>query len=1141
VETESKQLSRRLVVAVFAPVVLLLALGGILGAQIVRMSDDSGWVDHTDEVISYLYRVHAEIADQESAIRGYLLTGDRVYLDGYHKAHPLDLITHVHAITLDNVSQTRRTEVLERRYLAWNEELQRIVAGSSIDEARTTAAMLRRREEMASLRDLTTEAVNEEQGLRQQRAARSASSQGTTKTLFFVLFFGSAAFLAFFSRRQLQAITGTYTTALDSERGVRARLEDEAWIRTGDQHIADAVQGDLPVEALGERILTALAKYTGADIGAFFTADGSSLKRRAGHALDGRAAGPDEFARGEGLVGQAAESAELVRVIDPAAKDEGAIIAQVPKLRAGTVERVPAELALLPLRIDGRAVGVVELGFLGTPSARVLSLLGIVAQKIAVAVRSADYRARLRELLEESQLQTEELQTQQEELRVANEELEAQSKAVREAGARLEERQEELTTANSRLEEQTIDLETARENALEKADALARASRYKSEFLANMSHELRTPLNSTLILAKLLADNKSGNLSSEQIRFAETIYGAGNDLLVLINDILDLSKIEAGRIDVTSTDLPLTRIRDGLLRTFDPIANEKQVAFSVVIDPTAPVTLQTDAQRLDQILKNLVSNALKFTEQGAVEVKLDLDSRNVRFAVRDTGIGIAPHQHELVFEAFRQADGASNRKYGGTGLGLSISRDLARLLGGDITLASEVGHGSTFTLILPRIAPRTGESARPSTPPPPPRPPPPSVTPAPPPARRVVQKAFDDDRGSLDRERRTILVVEDDARFARILFDLAHERGYQCVVAGAADEGFTLATQILPSAIILDVNLPDHSGLSVLDRLKRMPETRHIPVHVISVGEYTQTALAMGAAAYLQKPVQRSQLEGAFERLEERLGSGMRKLLVIEDDKLQRESLIKLLGNEGVQITGVASAKEALAALEKQAFDCIVTDLTLPDDPAFELLSQISQRNDMLPPVIVYTGRQLSEQEEQTLRKYSSSIIVKGARSPERLLDEVTLFLHQVEAKLPADRQKMLKQSRDREAVFDGRTILVVEDDVRNIFALSSVLEPRGAKIVVARNGKEALTALAREPSIELVLMDIMMPEMDGLTATREIRKNTAWARLPIIALTAKAMKDDQERCLKAGANDYISKPLDVEMLLSLLRVWMPR
>ena len=1141
-ETESKQLSRRLLVAVFAPVVLLLVLGGVLGAQILRMSEDAAWVDHTDEVISNLYRFQRELLSQESAVRGYLLTEDRVYLDQYFRSHPLDIVTHVHAITHDNVAQTRRMEILERRYIAWNEEHQRLVTGGDLVEARATATMLRRREELAAIRDLTNEATAEEEGLRVTRAAASAASQATTRTLFLVLFSGAALFLVFFSRRQLQAITGTYASALAGERATRTRLEDEAWVRTGDQLVSDAVQGDLAIGPLGDKVLGTLARYVGANVGAFFTADGANLKRRAGYALDSRAAGPEIFARGEGIVGQAAEGTEILRLADATALSDAG--KDVPLVRAGTVERTPAELALVPLRVEGRGAGVVELGFLAAPSERVFTLLDLVAEKIAIAVRSADYRARLRELLEESQRQTEELQAQQEELRVANEELAEQTKAVKEASVRLEERQEELTTANARLEEQALDLETARGGAIEKAEALARASRYKSEFLANMSHELRTPLNSTLILAKLLGDNKDGNLTPEQIRFAQTIYGAGNDLLTLINDILDLSKIEAGRIDVTNADVPLTRVRDGLVRNFEPIANEKKVRFSVVIEPGAPEALVTDPQRLDQILKNLVSNALKFTEQGEVEVRIGLHQQRLRFAVRDTGIGIAPHQHEMVFEAFRQADGASNRKYGGTGLGLSISRDLARLLGGDLSVSSEVGKGSTFVLTLPRVAPaqpvQPGQA--PATEPAPlPHHAPLPQRHTPPPPRRFERPAVEDDRDRLQRDRRCVLVVEDDTRFARILLDLAHERGFQCVVTSAADAGFVLATELLPSAIILDVNLPDHSGLSVLDRLKRNPATRHIPVHVISVGDYTQAALGMGAAAYLQKPVQREQLEGAFARLEERLASGVRKLLVVEDDATQRESMVRLLASEGVQSTAVGTAQEALGVLEKEQFDCIVMDLTLPDDPSTGLLEKISRRGELLPPVIVYTGRQLSEQEEQTLRRYSASIIVKGARSPERLLDEVTLFLHQVESKLPADRQKMLKQARDREAVFDGRTILVVEDDVRNIFALSSVLEPRGAKVVVARNGREALTALAADATIELVLMDIMMPEMDGLTATREIRKNATWQKLPIIALTAKAMKDDQERCLKAGANDYISKPLDVEMLLSLLRVWMPR
>ncbi|HVH45828.1 MAG TPA: response regulator [Labilithrix sp.] len=1138
-DVDSKELSRRLLLAIITPALLLVALGGVLGAQLVRMSEDAQWVDHTDQVLAKLYLFQKDVVDQETAIRGYLLTEDRLFLELYHKARPLELTSQLTTLTADNPEQSQRISELEGRYRSWLSEATTVVSGSQLDEARAMPAMLRRRAKMNALRESVTALVETEQSLRSRRAAASGASNSTTRTLFVVLFTGSAGFLAFFSRRQLKAITGTYTRALHGERTVRSKLEDEAWTRTGQAKVSDAVQGELSVEEVGARALATLATHSAAEVGAFFSADGLTLRRRAGFALDPRAGGAETFARGEGLVGRAAESDELVLVHTVTEEDDA------PKLRSGTHERLPAELALVPFRVGGRSLGVVELGFGKAPPPRVLDLLGRIGETLAIAVRSAEYRTRLRELLEESQRQTEELQTQQEELRVANEQLEEQGAAVREAQARLEERQEELTTANTRLEEQAHDLELARETALEKAESLERASRYKSEFLANMSHELRTPLNSSLILAKLLADNKDGNLSAEQVKFAQTIYAAGNDLLTLINDILDLSKIEAGKIDIHAAEVPIARITSGLARMFEPLAAEKRIGFSVVIEPGTPEVIVGDQQRVEQILKNLCANAVKFTEAGEVAITVSATARNVRFAVRDTGIGIAPHQHELIFEAFHQADGASNRKYGGTGLGLSISRDLARLLGGDILVTSEVGKGSTFVLTIPR----TIESAPPAREEPvrspPSKRPAPAATPrqprattdARPPAPRLVE----DDRDALDSRRRVVLVIEDDPRFAQILVDLAHERDFQCVVAGEADDGFALARELVPSAIVLDVNLPDHSGLSVLDRLKRTPSTRHIPVHVVTVTDHSQTALSMGAAAYLQKPVKREQLLEAFNRLEQKLEHELRRVLVVEDDPVQRESLAKLLSGENVEIVAVGTAKEALAKQLETTFDCIVTDLTLPDDSGFRLLEQMSLADGPHPPVIVYTGRSLSPDEEQLLRKYSSSIIVKGARSPERLLDEVTLFLHQVESKLPLDRQKMLKQARDREAVLDGRTIMVVEDDVRNIFALSSVLEPRGAKVVVARNGREAIAMLEKTPSIELVLMDIMMPEMDGLTAMREIRKRPEHAKLPIIALTAKAMKDDQDRCLKAGANDYISKPLDVEMLLSLLRVWMPR
>jgi CheY-like chemotaxis protein len=604
--------------------------------------------------------------------------------------------------------------------------------------------------------------------------------------------------------------------------------------------------------------------------------------------------------------------------------------------------------------------------------------------------------------------------------------------------------------------------------------------------------------------------------------------------------------------------VPIERTVDGLRKIFEPLAQEKRLQFDVTLEPGVPETLETDNQRLGQILRNLVSNAVKFTERGSVGLRVSaLPGNRIAFAIRDTGIGIAPHQHEIIFEAFRQADGSTHRKFGGTGLGLSISRDLARLLGGDITVQSTPGEGSTFTLELPFVY--AGPAANAGTP----------VAKgvaaasttvveharigrraAPAPAEAAAEPGpsqIEDDRANLDAASRLILIVEDDTNFAAILRDLARELGFRSVVTHTAADALAAAAKYMPSAILLDINLPDHSGLGVLDRLKRNPQTRHIPVHVASVADFTREALELGAVGYALKPVKREQLVDAFQKLEAKLAQQMRRVLVVEDDDRQRESIRQLLLNGDVEIRGVETAREALDELKRGTFDCMVMDLNLPDLSGYELLEQMGEQEAVsFPPVIVYTGRSLTRDEEQRLRRYSRSIIIKDARSPERLLDEVTLFLHQVEAKLPVERQRMLRAARSREAVLDGRRILVVEDDVRNIFALSSLLEPAGAQIEIARNGREALDLLARNQdgttnAIDLVLMDIMMPEMDGLTAMREIRRKPEWTKLPIIALTAKAMKDDQEKCLAAGANDYIAKPLDVEKLMSLVRVWMPR
>ncbi|HEU4531768.1 MAG TPA: response regulator, partial [Steroidobacteraceae bacterium] len=668
------------------------------------------------------------------------------------------------------------------------------------------------------------------------------------------------------------------------------------------------------------------------------------------------------------------------------------------------------------------------------------------------------------------------------------------------------------------------------------------ASRHKSEFLANMSHELRTPLNSSLILAKLLADNRDGNLSPEQVKYARGITTAGNDLLTLINDILDLSKIEARKIDLTHAAIDLNELAHRLSEAFEPMALQKQILFRVFKAPDLPATIDSDAQRLSQILKNLLSNALKFTERGTVSLEMRPLGNDVEFAVRDTGIGIAAEHQQVIFEPFRQADGTTNRKFGGTGLGLSISRELARLLGGQIKLESTPGEGSVFRLVLPRTLPaapaahaaEVGAVAAPQ-----------AVAPGHEPhaARRSTRPALlPDDRASIQDDGRVLLVIEDDPLFARVLYDLAHELGFDCLLASTADEGMELATQFRLAAVVLDVKLPDHSGLTVLDRLKHNPMTRHVPVQVISATDYARAAREMGAAGTLVKPVDRDQLQAALLALKEKFASEQRTVLVVEDNELQRESIEQLLASDTTRVHTAHDAASALQQLRSTTFDCMVLDLTLPDASGYELLERMAADDAYaFPPVIVYTGRQVSAEEEQQLRKYSRSIIIKGAKSPERLLDEVTLFLHQVEGKLPPDRQQMLAVARRRDSAFEGRRILVVEDDVRNIFALSSLLEPLGGNIVIARNGREALTRVAQRPAPDIVLMDIMMPEMDGITAMQEIRKKPELRDLPIIALTAKAMPDDQQRCIAAGANDYITKPIDVDKLVSLIRIWMPK
>ena len=1126
-----------------------LLLGGVLTVLILNawllfvnfrnVSAQEFWVTHTFEVFDQLNQTLSDTRAAESNVRAYLIDRSPRGLE-YFGRNSQSVMGHVHSVlslTADNPIQQGYGLELENAVTNRMNVLRGITLGK---RDRATEALATDYALIDRIRLLVERMKSAETDLLRWREENSDRSK-----VFFYLALGSTSLIsllivlfAFFQFRKnhLQALKEADESAAEA-------LEKQT-IAT----IAEKVAGDLSLERAGTAVLDFLADHFGVLAAKLYILDAGRPRAVSFHACtdtDGDA-GP----RGN-LVSEALRRRELWSIAD--------VPSDYWKVTSGLGQDEPRLLVFLPLRFQGLTIGVIEMALWTELSPLRAELLRKVAETIGVGLNAAQSRYHLQLLLEKTQQQSEELQAQQEELRVSNEELSEQTRALKEAQSGLENQRAELEQTNDQLEEQTRMLEHQKDDLKDKNDALSAAqerletsSRYKSEFLANMSHELRTPLNSTLILSKLLADNVKGNLTDEQVEFARTIGAAGTDLLDLINDILDLSKVEAGKLEIHPEKVWISKLSSGLDGMLRPIAQSKGLSFKVIVEPEVPEWLETDRQRIEQVLKNLLSNALKFTERGGVELRVRPTPNRpgfLSFEVSDTGIGIPAEQQGVIFEAFRQADGTTNRKYGGTGLGLSISRDLSHLLGGEIIVESEVGKGSTFTALFPqelRLAPlganarETREASR-------------AVAPAPvssPSAKASASEnsepahpnsLFPDDRDARDPALRTILVMEDEAAFARILFDLAHEMNFNCIVTPSAEAGMELAVQIVPDAIVLDMKLLDHSGLWALDRLKETPKTRHIPVHILSSEDYSQAALQMGAIGYKLKPVKRDELRETFRKLEATFLQKLKKILVVEDDRVQREAIQKLIADPEIEIILAGRGDEALAQLTTGTFDCMIVDLSLPDMTGGELLEKMTKTDlASFPPVIVYTGRSLTRDEEDQLRKYSRSIILKGARSPERLLSEVGLFLHRVEAKMSPDKQRMMLESRNREKVFEGRTILVVDDDVRNIFALSAALEPKGAKIEIARNGREAIEKLEASGAIDLVLMDVMMPEMDGYEAMRRIRRETRFAKLPIIAVTARAMRDDQERCIEAGANDYLAKPIDIAKLSSLIRVWMP-
>jgi HAMP domain-containing protein/CheY-like chemotaxis protein/signal transduction histidine kinase len=917
--------------------------------------------------------------------------------------------------------------------------------------------------------------------------------------------------------------------------------QEQDWLKTNVARFTRMLQGQRDLLTVARQILNELAPLVNAHHGAFYMTEsdeeGPILKLFASYAYQERKAVSNSWRFGQGLVGQAALEGKRI------------VLTKVPadyiQISSALGEAPPHAIVVVPILFEGEVKGVIELASFDKFSGIQLAFLDQMLESLGIVIATIEATMRTDELLRQSQSLTEELRSQQEELQQTNEELE--EKAV------------QLSDQKAEVEKKNKQVELARQELEEKAEQLALTSKYKSQFLANMSHELRTPLNSLLILSRQLADNVEGNLTDKQIRYADTIRQAGTDLMTLINEILDLAKIESGTMAVDVGPVRFGNLRDYVDQTFRQVAEEKGLAFTLELDPTLPPSIETDDMRLRQVLRNLLSNAMKFTERGRVHLRVYRAAVDViGFAVSDTGIGIPKDKQQLIFESFQQADGSTSRKYGGTGLGLTISREIAGLLGGDLRVESIVGQGSTFTLFLPIqyvALPRDSRQTQsvPRTPHTAPQMPqvidltpktqePPAIkdSPAPLAASSPLARTVPDDYDSLEPGDRVLLVIEDDLTFAMTLLEMGRSSGFKGVVATSGAQGLELARTVKPDAVTLDLRLPDIDGWVLLDRLKHDPSTRHIPVHVISGLDEERRSLQNGALGFLQKPVTAERLVEGLAEVKEFVEKRVKSLLVVEDDPIQSQAITELIGDGDVKTTSVSSGEGALESLQASSFDCVVMDLRLPGMSGFELIERIKAdpRHRRLP-VIVYTGRELTDEDKARLHGLAQTVIIKDVTTMERLLDETALFLHRVEANLPERKQRVLRRLAKSDPQLAERNVLVVDDDLRNIFALTSLLEGHKMHVQYAENGRRALAKLEENPNIDVVLMDIMMPEMDGYEALRKIRERAEWKELPVIALTAKAMKGDREKCLEAGASDYITKPVDADQLLSLLRVWL--
>lgn len=1166
-------------------ILMLSSVASFLSIQ--NLLTSNSWGNHAQEVISNLHKGNVLLFEAQSAMRGFLITGDEAFIDDISQTEKESnsYFDKLELLTSDNDHQQRsliRLKPVRAKFFAY---IKKRIAQKRYNQT-AQYDLTFGKELMNDISQITNSIENYENKLLQERILTSKNYGLYTVVLIIVAFVISLIItIVFFVRvltdynertllqkelmrkdeetaQRINVISDIAASISKGNYEIKAEdlqsdalgslgeslntmglslkksfhlLADKEWFQTGIAQLNNAMLGEKPMVELTKDIIEFLCIYTSSSAGAFYILDGDELQLTASYSYIPNK-DRERIKKGEGLAGQAIVSGKILE-LKSFSPDNIMVTYALGEIK-------PNHIIAVPL-YDSTIEGVLELVSLNEYSEMDLEYLTSVANNIGITLRSTKNRLRLNELLEETQSQSEELRIQHREMEAINSELETQTEKLQASEEELRVQQEELQQINEELSERSVLLEEKNIEIQKKSEDLELSTRYKSEFLANMSHELRTPLNSILLLSRLLAENNDTNMNEEQIEFARVIQSSGNGLLALIDEILDLSKIEAGKMDLELLDVSTKEITDSLKNLFVHVAKEKNIQFDI-IDKDAPSIIKTDKMRLEQILKNLISNAIKFTAAGSVTVEIkmaDSDENIICFIVKDTGIGIPYEKQPLIFEAFQQADGSTKRKYGGTGLGLSISRELAKLLHGDISLKSTAGEGSEFTLCLPVIGyikdngnagvlpeietlavQQTAEDEKENK----------FIS-------LSIPEEIEDDRNSILPSDKVILIVEDDINFAKSLLTFSRKKGYKGIVAVRGDYALNFALLYKPHGILLDIELPVLNGWQVLEEFKGNSRTKHIPIHIMSSHKLKQESLLKGAVNFLEKPVAFEKMPEVFKRIEDIINKESQKVLIIEDNTKHAKALAYFLETNNIVSEIKSDIDQSIEALTKNNLDCVILDMGIPNKNAYEILD-VFKKNPELEnlPVIVFTGKSLSIKEELKIKKYADSIVVKTAHSFQRMLDEVSLFLHLVEEnKNPAGKNDAFKKLSLLNNVLADKTVLVVDDDVRNIYSLTKALEAFKMNVITAIDGKEALKALEEQPNTDVILLDMMMPNMDGYETVQRIRKNPKLKKLPVIAVTAKAMTGDREKCITAGASDYITKPIDIDQLLSLLRVWL--